>query len=302
MTDRHRPEPGRDRRKEKDFRKKTKGENPFRKRESVRENYPGRKFSEHQKHHEKKTLRLKEPEPEKPVRLNRYIANSGICSRREADKLIRSGVVRVNGEIVTEMGIKVNPGDEVKFNDEIIRNEKKVYILLNKPKDFVTTTDDPHADKTVMQLVLNACKERVYPVGRLDRLTTGLLLLTNDGELAKKILHPKFEKKKIYQAELDRNLKPEDMDKIKEGLELEDGFFRADAVWYPDEKVHSEVGIEIHSGRNRIIRRMFLRLGYTVKKLDRLYYAGLTKKNLPRGKWRFLTEKEISMLKMGAYE
>ncbi len=235
------------------------------------------------------------------IRLNRYIANAGICSRREADDYIKSGVVTINGKVAVEMGIKVQPGDEVKFNNERISPEKKVYILLNKPKDYVTTLEDPNAKKTVMELLENACKERIYPVGRLDRMTQGVLLLTNDGELAKKLTHPKFEKKKIYHVVLDKNLKRQDMEQISQGIELEDGIISADAISYIDAK-KNEVGIEIHSGHNRVIRRIFEKLDYKVKKLDRVYFAGLTKKGLTRGHWRHLTEKELQMLKMGAYE
>ena len=235
------------------------------------------------------------------VRLNKYIANSGICSRREADDFITAGLVSVNGVIITELGTRVYPKDVVKFNDERIKGEAKVYIVMNKPKDFVTTMSDPHAEKTVMQLVEGKCAERVYPVGRLDKATTGVLLLTNDGELADKLTHPSFEKKKIYHVFLDKNLKGSDFQALLDGVNLEDGFIQADALSYIDED-KSQVGVEIHSGRNRIVRRMFEHFGYKVKKLDRVYFAGLTKKNLRRGQWRFLTELEVSMLKMGSFE
>lgn len=231
------------------------------------------------------------------VRLNKYIANAGICSRREADKLIEAGVVKVNGEIVTTLGYKVKPTDIVEVEGQKIKNEKKVYILLNKPKDYLTTTKDPQNRKTVMELIKNACKERVFPVGRLDRQTTGLLLFTNDGELADKLMHPTSRVPKLYHVTLDRNFSGSDFEKLLKGIELEDGFIKPDALSYVMGK-KNELGIQIHSGRNRIIRRIFEHLGYDVIKLDRVMYAGLTKKNLPRGKWRFLTEKEINYLKM----
>ena len=235
------------------------------------------------------------------VRLNKYIANSGICSRREADDFITAGLVSVNGVTITELGTRVYPKDVVRFNNERIKGEQKVYIVMNKPKDFVTTMSDPHAEKTVMQLVEGNCPERVYPVGRLDKATTGVLLLTNDGDLADKLTHPSFEKKKIYHVHLDKNFKRTDMDALLEGIKLEDGFIQADALSYIDED-KAQVGVEIHSGRNRIVRRMFEHFGYKVKKLDRVYFAGLTKKNLRRGQWRFLTDLEVSMLKMGSFE
>ena len=235
------------------------------------------------------------------VRLNKYIANSGICSRREADDYIVAGLVSVNGVTITELGTKVYPNDVVRFNDERIKGEQKVYIVMNKPKDFVTTVSDPHAERTVMQLVEGKCAERVYPVGRLDKATTGVLLLTNDGELADKLTHPSFEKKKIYHVFLDKNFKRPDMEALLEGVKLEDGFIQADAISYIDGD-QAQVGVEIHSGRNRIVRRMFEHFGYKVKKLDRVYFAGLTKKNLRRGQWRFLTDLEVSMLKMGSFE
>ena len=237
------------------------------------------------------------------VRLNKFIANSGICSRREADEYIAAGLVSVNGQIITEMGVKVNPAeDDVRFNGERLRGEKKVYVLLNKPKDFVTTTSDPHAEKNVMQLISrDLCPERIFPVGRLDKSTTGVLLLTNDGELAEKLTHPSFQKKKIYQVTLDKNVKPEDMDRLVQGVALEDGQAYADEVAYNGDD-RSVVGIEIHSGKNRIVRRMFEALGYKVRKLDRVYFAGLTKKNLRRGQWRFLSDEEVTMLKLNFYE
>ena len=237
-----------------------------------------------------------------PVRLNKFIANAGLCSRREADTYIEAGVVTVNGEVVTELGYKVIPSkDKVMFHNEPIKAEKMVYVLLNKPKDCVTTTDDPHARITVMDIVKNACKERIYPVGRLDRNTTGVLLLTNDGDLAARLMHPKYNKKKIYQVTLDNPIREEELQKLRDGVELDDGRAYADEVDYIEGGTRKEVGIEIHSGRNRIVRRMFEHLGYKVMKLDRVYFAGLTKKNLPRGTWRFLTQEEITFLKMGRF-
>ncbi len=236
--------------------------------------------------------------PEWPMRLNKYLAHAGIASRREADELIKNGMVSVNGKVVTEMGYKVNPDDEVRFGGEKIRPEEKVYILLNKPKNYITTTKDERNRKTVMELVKNASKSRVYPVGRLDRKTTGVLLLTNDGELTEKLLHPKNKVEKIYHVVLDRNLKQSDLQKIREGLKLDDGMIYVDDVSYIQGAPHSEVGIKIHSGRNRIVRRIFEHLGYNVKKLDRVMFAGLTKKGLERGKWRHLSKKEVNYLKM----
>ncbi len=235
------------------------------------------------------------------MRLNRFIAQSGLCSRREADDFISAGLVSVNGVIVTELGSKVMPTDEVKFNDSRVEGEKKVYLVLNKPKGYVTSLEDPHADKLVMDLVKGACTERIYPVGRLDKNSLGLLLFTNDGDMAKKLMHPSYEKKKVYQVSLDKPLTRADMDAIAEGITLEDGEIHADEVSYVKEN-KKEVGIEIHSGRNRIVRRIFESLGYTVQKLDRVYYAGLTKKNLKRGGWRFLTRDEVNRLKSGQYE
>ena len=235
------------------------------------------------------------------MRLNRFIAQSGLCSRREADDFISAGLVSVNGVIVTELGSKVMPTDEVKFNDSRVEGEKKVYLVLNKPKGYVTSLEDPHADKLVMDLVKGACTERIYPVGRLDKNSLGLLLFTNDGDLTKQLTHPAYKKKKIYQVTLDKPLTRADMDAIAEGITLEDGEIHADEVSYVKEN-KKEVGIEIHSGRNRIVRRIFESLGYTVQKLDRVYYAGLTKKNLKRGGWRFLTRDEVNRLKSGQYE
>jgi 23S rRNA pseudouridine2605 synthase len=241
-------------------------------------------------------------DPNTPLRLNKYLANAGVCSRREADAYITSGIVRVNGEVVDQLGAKVTRGDLVTFQDKPVRLESKVYVLLNKPKNCVTTSDDPQNRLTVMDLVKNACPERIYPVGRLDRNTTGVLLLTNDGDLASKLMHPKFKKKKIYQVTLDRDVAIEDMQAIADGVELDDGEIHADSIAYQAEDVLNVVGIEIHSGRNRIVRRIFEKLGYQVMKLDRVYFAGLTKKNVLRGKWRYLSEKEVNMLRMGAFE
>ncbi len=243
------------------------------------------------------------PKQDGAIRLNRYISMSGICSRREADEYIAKGEITVNGVVVTELGSKVMPGDVVCYNGKQIENEKKVYIVMNKPKGFVTTLDDPHADKSVMDLVKNACTERIYPVGRLDKNSVGVLLLTNDGDLAKKLTHPTYEKKKIYQVSLDKHLTRADLEQLILGVTLEDGYIAADDVCYVDDpKMKNAVGIEIHSGRNRIVRRMFEHVGYHVGKLDRVYFAGLTKQKLKRGEWRFLTEKEVAMLKSGSYE
>lgn len=244
--------------------------------------------------------RKKRSEPKDDVRLNKFIANSGICSRREADEFIEAGVVTVNGQVVTTLGTRVKPTDDIRFNGQRLQGEKKVYILLNKPKGYVTTVEDPHADETVMDLIRGACKERVYPVGRLDKNTTGVLLLTNDGELTKTLTHPSNEKMKIYHAHLDKPLTKNDLQKLVDGFELEDGFTYADAAEYVEGK-KEEIGIEIHSGRNRIVRRMFEHLGYKVTKLDRVYFAGLTKKGLKRGAWRILNDKEVSILKMGQF-
>ena len=241
-------------------------------------------------------------DPNAPVRLNKYLANAGICSRREADNYIEAGLITVNGEIVTELGTKVVPTDDVRFNSERINPERKVYVLLNKPKDCVTTVDDPQERKTVLDCLRGIGKERIYPVGRLDRNTTGVLLLTNDGDMAAKLTHPKFMKKKIYHVTCDRNVAMSDMDLLVNGIELEDGRVYADEVSYVNEADRSQIGIEIHSGKNRIVRRMLEHLGYRVNKLDRVLFAGLTKKNLRRGDWRYLTDKEINMLRLGAYE
>ena len=235
------------------------------------------------------------------VRLNKFIANSGVCSRREADNFILAGVVTVNGEVVTELGTKVNIAtDDIRFNGERLKGESKVYIVMNKPKGFVTTASDPHADKTVMDL-LKGCPTRVFPVGRLDKNTTGVLMFTHDGEIAEKLTHPSYDKKKIYQVSLDSKLRGEDYDKILSGIELSDGVIAADELEYIEEDDHRKLGIEIHSGKNRIVRRIFESLGYEVKALDRVYFAGLTKKGLKRGEWRFLSEGEINLLRMGAY-
>ncbi len=241
-------------------------------------------------------------DPDELVRLNKFLANAGVCSRREADEFIQAGVVSVNGEVVTELGTKVKRSDEIKFHDQPVNVEKKVYVLLNKPKDYVTTSDDPQARKTVMDLVKGACKERIYPVGRLDRNTTGVLLLTNDGDLASKLTHPKFLKKKVYHVYCDKNVTSHDLEQIAAGITLDDGEIHADAISYASETDKKQVGIEIHSGKNRIVRRIFESLGYRVTKLDRVLFAGLTKKNLRRGDWRFLTEQEVNMLRMGAFE
>ena len=267
-----------------------------------RQHTPG--YDPNAKYSMKKRIEYKEEniDPTEPLRLNKFLANAGVCSRREADEFIQAGLVTVNGEVVTELGTKILRTDEVKFHDAPVTLEKKVYVLLNKPKDYVTTSDDPQQRKTVMDLVKDVCPERIYPVGRLDRNTTGVLLLTNDGDLASKLTHPKFLKKKVYHVHLDKNLTAHDMQQISEGITLEDGEIKADAVAYADDRDKSQVGIEIHSGKNRIVRRIFESLGYRVTKLDRVQFAGLTKKNLRRGDWRFLTEKEVDMLRMGAFE
>ena len=261
-------------------------------------------YNPHAKYSMKKQIEYKEKhyDPDEPIRLNKYLANAGVCSRREADDFIQAGVVKVNGEIVTELGTKVKRTDIVLFHDQQVNIEKKVYVLLNKPKDYVTTSDDPQNRKTVMDLVKGACRERIYPVGRLDRNTTGVLLLTNDGELATKLTHPQYLKKKIYHVYLDKNVTAADIKQIADGIMLEDGEIHADAIEYASETDRKQVGIEIHSGRNRIVRRIFEHLGYKVIRLDRVYFAGLTKKNVRRGDWRFLTEQEVSMLWMGAFE
>ncbi|MBR3977531.1 MAG: pseudouridine synthase [Bacteroidaceae bacterium] len=248
------------------------------------------------------TYREAKLDPNAPVRLNKYLANAGICSRREADNYITAGLITVNGEVVTELGVKVVPTDDVRFNSERVNPERKVYVLLNKPKDCVTTVDDPQERKTVLDCLRGIGKERIYPVGRLDRNTTGVLLLTNDGDMAAKLTHPKFMKKKIYHVTCDKNVAISDMELLASGIELEDGPVYADEVTYVNEADRSQIGIEIHSGKNRIVRRMLEHLGYRVNKLDRVLFAGLTKKNLKRGDWRYLTEKEVNMLRMGAYE
>ncbi len=274
------------------------GANPYKKRKQHGPYDPNAKYSM------KKRIEYKEEnyDPNEPLRLNKFLANAGVCSRREADEFIQAGVVTVNGEVVTELGTKVLRTDEVKFHDAPVSLEKKVYVLLNKPKDYVTTSDDPQQRKTVMDLVKGACPERIYPVGRLDRNTTGVLLLTNDGDLASKLTHPKFLKKKVYHVHLDKNVTAHDMEQIANGIMLEDGEIKADAIEYADEKDKKSVGIEIHSGKNRIVRRIFESLGYKVTKLDRVQFAGLTKKNVRRGDWRYLTEEEVDRLRMGAYE
>lgn len=241
-------------------------------------------------------------DPTQDLRLNKFLANAGVCSRREADALIAAGEVTVNGVVVTELGSRVTHMDEVVYKGQRVSTQSKVYILLNKPKNCVTTSDDPECRRTVMDLVKGACEERIYPVGRLDRNTTGVILITNDGELSSKLTHPSFMKKKIYHVWLDKPVAIEDMQRIAEGIELEDGEIHADAVSYVSEEDLSQVGIEIHSGRNRIVRRIFEHLGYHVHKLDRVYFAGLTKKNLPRGRWRYLTEQEVNNLRMGSFE
>ena len=236
------------------------------------------------------------------IRLNKFIANSGICSRREADNFIQAGVVTVNGEVVTELGTKINIfNDDVRFNGERLKGEKKVYIVMNKPKGYITTTSDPHAEKTVMEL-LKGCKSRVFSVGRLDKNTTGVLMFTNDGEMAEKLTHPSYNKKKIYQVTLNSDLSQEDYEKILGGVTLTDGDIAADELEFIDETDHRKLGIEIHSGKNRIVRRIFESLGYEVKSLDRVYFAGLTKKGLKKGQWRYLTDGEVNILKIGSYQ
>ncbi len=261
-------------------------------------------YAPNAKYSKKKQIEYKEQfvDPNEPIRLNKFLANAGICSRREADEFITAGVVSVNGEVVTELGTKIKRGDEVKFHDQPVSIERKIYVLLNKPKDTVTTSDDPQARRTVMDLVKGACDERIYPVGRLDRNTTGVLLLTNDGDLASKLTHPKYLKKKIYHVHLDKNLTKADMEQIAAGIQLDDGEIHADAISYTDDFKKDDVGIEIHSGKNRIVRRIFESLGYKVMKLDRVYFAGLTKKGLRRGEWRYLTEQEVNFLRMGSFE
>ncbi|MBQ0063903.1 MAG: pseudouridine synthase [Prevotella sp.] len=265
---------------------------------------PRGEYNPNNKYSFKKRIEYKEinTDPDAELRLNKFLANAGVCSRREADQFIQAGVVSVNGQIVTELGTKVKRSDEVRFHDQPVNMEKKLYVLLNKPKDYVTTVDDPQQRKTVMELVSNAGKERIYPVGRLDRNTTGVLLLTNDGELASKLTHPRFLKKKVYMAKLDKNITKHDMEQLIMGIQLEDGEIHADQIEYAKPDAKDVVGIEIHSGRNRIVRRMFEAVGYKVLRLDRTMFAGLTKKNLRRGDWRYLTEQEVDMLRAGAYE
>ncbi len=245
---------------------------------------------------------LNDIDPNEPIRLNKYMANAGLCSRREADELITGGKVKVNGTVVTELGTKILRTDVVEVEEKVVVPERKCYVLLNKPKDCVTTSDDPNGRTTVLDIVKGACQERIYPVGRLDRNTTGVLLLTNDGDLASKLTHPKFVKKKIYHVWTDKDIAEEDMQRIADGIELEDGEIHADAISYVNETDRNQAGIEIHSGRNRIVRRMFEHLGYRVTKLDRVYFAGLTKKNLPRGRWRYLTQDEVNWLRQGSFE
>jgi 23S rRNA pseudouridine2605 synthase len=240
-------------------------------------------------------------DPEELIRLNKYISNSGVCGRREADELIARGLIYVNGTKVTVVGTKVKPTDKVEYQGKKLVPGKRVYILLNKPKGYVTTTKDPHADHTVLELVRDATQERIYPVGRLDKSTTGVLLFTNDGDLAGKLIHPKFKVKKVYHVFLDKEVTKRDMETIVSGVELEDGKVSADAISYPDTADKTQVGVEIHSGQNRVVRRIFEHLGYKVTKLDRVFFAGLTKKNLERGTWRHLTDIEVSMLKRGIY-
>ena len=242
------------------------------------------------------------PDPNEQIRLNKFMSNAGICSRREADEFIQQGLVKVNGQVVTELGTKITHSDIVEYDEKVVALESKCYILLNKPKDCVTTSDDPNGRLTVMDLVKGACSERIYPVGRLDRNTTGVLLLTNDGDLASKLTHPKYVKKKIYHVWCDKDISEDDMQRIADGIELDDGPIHADAISYATETDRNQAGIEIHSGRNRIVRRIFESLGYHVTKLDRVYFAGLTKKNLPRGRWRYLTQEEVNFLKMGSFE
>lgn len=258
-----------------------------------------------QKDHSENKLKrkriLKKPTAD-PVRLNKFIAQSGVCSRRDADTLIKEGKISVNGEVVTELGTKVTNTDTILYNNKPLKSQKNIYVLLNKPKNSVTTLSDPHAERTVMDLVKNACKERIYPVGRLDKDTTGVLLLTNDGDLAEKLTHPSINKLKIYHVTLHKTLSKADFESILKGFDLEDGFIQADAMSYVDKNDQKQVGIEIHSGKNRIVRRIFSHLGYEVVKLDRVYFAGLTKKGLQRGYWRYLKPTEVASLKMGTFK
>ncbi len=271
-------------------------------RRDKRENTSNRKSSFKKGKREKGEFKPEIAKWNEPLRLNKFLSNAGICSRRDADELIKSGEISVNGKVVKELGIKVSPKDDIRYKGKKVSREQKVYILLNKPKDFVTTVRDKHAEKTVIDIVKNACPERVYPVGRLDKNTTGVLLLTNDGELTKELTHPSYNKKKIYHVQLDKDLTKNDMLKVIEGLQLGEDFIQADALSYINEDDKTQIGIEIHSGQNRIVRRIFESMGYKIKKLDRVYFAGLTKKNLPRGKWRFLTPQEISILKRKSFK
>ncbi len=273
---------------------------PKHKQEEKKSGKQKRKFIKNTKAGRGKKVEKKDEDSD-TVRLNKYIAASGVCSRREADELITKGRVKVNGKVVTEMGTKISLKDKVVVNGKLINPEKKVYILLNKPKDCVSTVKDQHAERTVLDIVKHEGKERIYPVGRLDRNTTGVLILTNDGDLTKKLTHPSYNKKKIYHVTLDKVISKGELQEILEGIVLEDGPIKADAISFVDDGDKRQVGIELHSGKNRIVRRIFAHMGYHVDKLDRVYFAGLTKKNVPRGRWRYLTEKEISMLKMGAY-
>ncbi len=263
---------------------------------------PRRRFNQNNySQHKQQQYRQRFEDPNKEIRLNKYLANAGVCSRREADDFIQAGVITVNGEVVSTLGTKVKPTDRVMFHDQPVRRERKVYILLNKPKNCVTTTDDPEERMTVLDIVKNACSERIYPVGRLDRNTTGVLLLTNDGDLAARLTHPKFGKKKVYAATIDRDLTEEDYNAIMSGIQLDNDTIIPDALEFTkDDRRH--IGLEIHSGQNRVVRRIFEKVGYKVMQLDRVSFAGLTKKNVPRGKYRFLTPKEVSMLQMGAFE
>lgn len=273
-------------------------EKPERRKDNVRDDKKAKKSTSDKRESKPSKPRKKESKPDELVRLNKYIANAGICSRREADKLIEAGAIRVNGEIVTRLGTKIKPTDKVQYGDQTLDSERPVYVLLNKPKGYITTTDDPHERKTVMLLVGKACKERIYPVGRLDRNTTGVLLFTNDGELAKKLIHPRHNVKKVYHVALDKNLSKRDMITVADGVELDDGKAYVDKIaWVNPDGDKSEVGLELHSGKNRIVRRIFEHLDYKVIKLDRVMFAGLTKKDLPRGKWRFLSPSEVNLLK-----
>ncbi|HOR11768.1 MAG TPA: pseudouridine synthase, partial [Bacteroidales bacterium] len=262
---------------------------------------PRKPFAHKQAPHKAEAPAPKQPKVPGEVRLNKFIANSGLCSRREADTFISTGLVTVNGEIVDRLGVKVTPADDVRVNGQRIKGEPKTYIVMNKPRGYVTTLSDDHAEKSVMDLIAGKCEQRVFPVGRLDKMTMGVLLFTNDGELTEKLTHPSYNRKKIYQARLDMNLKKSDMEKLVSGVELEDGMMQVDQIAYIDND-EKEIGLEIHSGKNRVVRRLFEALGYKVKKLDRVYFAGLTKKNLKRGQWRFLTEEEINMLITGFYQ